>query len=123
MDAVLHTEDHYQPEDHYQRGRTDGQVLARLEHHDKQLADIKGAVEALGAEMHTISKAVQGLAKTEEAREQVRIETAAALKDHDDSRRKTQEDRWLPWVKLFTFIMAVSAVASIAASIFDMLKP
>jgi hypothetical protein len=94
----------------YDRGVIAGAIENRLADHDRHFRTINGSIEKVGTELHELKLAVQRLGDQAIARDATVITTASALKDADEARRNTADQRWSPWQKGFAVIAAVAAL-------------
>ena len=101
----------------YDRGVTAGEISARLSGHDEHLAAINGSLERVADELHGLKLAVQRLADQAVARDATVVTTAKALKDAEDARRNTAEQRWSPVAKVFAALGALAAIAAVVGVI------
>lgn len=104
--------------DAYERGRTIGEINARLGGHDARLSAINGTVAGFVIEMHALTVAVQRVADQQNEAARVALATAAALANDVVSRRNASETAWRPWVRVFAVVAAMSSVVSALAVYF-----
>jgi hypothetical protein len=97
----------------YDRGVIAGGIETRLAGHDRHFEAINGSIARVADELHELKLAMQRLADQAVARDATVITTAAALKDADEVRRHTADQRWSPWQKAFAVIAAIGVLASL----------
>jgi hypothetical protein len=103
--------------DAYDAGHTAGAIDARLAGHDAHFAKINGSIERVADEMAGMKLLLQRLADSADADRKTVVVTAAALKDAEEARRSTTNDRWSPWQKAIALITGAGALAALAALI------
>jgi deoxyribodipyrimidine photolyase len=108
----------------YDRGVQQGEVEARLAGHDRHFAAINGnltkladALTSVGSELVIIRLALQRLADGAVSRDATTITTAAALKDAEEARRATSEQRWTPLARTIAIIGALVLVAGLVVTL------
>ncbi len=128
----------------YDRGKTAGEIAARLADHDKHFAKINGSMREVANELHDLKLTQQGglaelTAKVEsklaelvlavqQLRDQAKadqktvVTTAAALKSAEDARRDKTEQTWSPVTKLIAVLGAVAGTVLMAVSLYQALK-
>jgi len=104
----------------YDRGVTAGGVQQQLANHDQHfkvingsIVDGKNATMELKEEIHELRLAIQRLADQAIARDATVVTTAAALKDAEEARRNTADQRWSPWQKAFAVIAAIGVLVGV----------
>jgi hypothetical protein len=109
-----------EPPSEYDRGVTAGGIEARLANHDRHfevingsIVDGKNATVGLREEIHQLRLAIQQLADQAKASAEAAIKTALALKEADEARRNSADQRWSPWQKGFAVIAAVGVLVGL----------
>jgi hypothetical protein len=98
----------------YDRGVLAGEINARLAGHDKHFAAINGSLTKVGLELEGQRLLLQRLADQADAAARTAITTAAALKDADEARRNSAEQKWTPWQRRIAVITVVVALLGVA---------
>ena len=106
----------------YDRGHVAGEIAARLADHDRHFAAINGSMGRLADEMHALVLGVQRLGDAADADRATVKTTATALKDADDARRDSTDQRWSPKAKLIAAVAAVAAAIEALVLIYKLLK-
>ena len=97
----------------FERGSAAGKIEARLADHDKHFAKINGSLDKVAQELHDLKLAVQRLGDQAISRDATVITTAAALKDAEDARRHSADQRWSPWQKIIAVVGAIGVIVAI----------
>ena len=106
----------------YDKGVTAGEIGARLAGHDKHFAEINGSVKDLKDEMHQLVLGVQRLGDAADADRATVKTTAAALKDAEEARRDSTDQRWSPKARLIATVVAFAAAIEAVILIYNSLK-
>lgn len=108
----------------YDRGVTAGGIEARLANHDRHfevingsIVDGKNATLGLRDEIHELRLAIQQLADQAKASAEAAIKTAFALKEADEARRNSADQRWSPWQKMLAILAGISVVVGAVVAV------
>ena len=102
-----------EPPSDYDRGVIANAIETRLAGHDRHFEAINGSIARVASELHDLKLAMQRLADQAVARDATVITTASALKDADEARRHTADQRWSPWQKGFAVIAALGVLVGL----------
>lgn len=106
----------------YDRGVTAGGIESRLAGHDKHFARINGSLDQVAKELNALVLAVQRLGDQAIARDATVITTASALKDAEEARRASDEQRWSPKAKTLTVLGVLIALAGLLVTVIVVLN-
>lgn len=102
-----------------------GQIVARLDEHDRRFQGINGSQARAAESLAKIEMTVQRLADQAEAREATVITTAAALKAAEETRaaaivaaREKSEQSWTPLTRMYAATGVLASIAAIVGSLF-----
>ena len=107
----------------YDRGVAAGGIAARIAEHEVHLSAIGVTLESVAAEIREMRLEIQRQGDRAEADRAVVLATARALKDAEDSRRNTSEQRWSPLPRLGVVFVILGAVSAIAFAIWSATRP
>lgn len=101
------------PGEAFDRGHTAGEIAAQLRGHDAHFAQINGSIDRTAEALEGLRLDVQRLASEATSAAATVVTTAQALKDADDARRRTAEQSWSPFARLFAVVAALAALAGL----------
>lgn len=105
------------PQEAYDRGAIAGQIAAKLAEHDEHLDRINGSMEKVASELHHVNLALQRLSDQFDASARTAVTTAAALKEADEVRRASTEQRWSPIQKLLAVLAGAVGVVGVVTAV------
>jgi hypothetical protein len=97
----------------YARGVAAGQVLSRLDSHDKHFAKLNGSMERVADELARVFLVVQRLGDAADADRATVLVTADALEKAEKARRDKSETGWTPFQRWLTVIGVIAAIATV----------
>ena len=100
-------------QDIYNRGLLDGQVSARLDHHDEQIEASNAAQAQMVKIAATLTSTVQTLTEARVTDAATRIALAAAVKESKDQAEAQSQKGWSPITKFSVIIGSVAVIWAI----------
>jgi hypothetical protein len=101
------------PDDAYERGVSAGEIVQRLNDHDRHFTALNGSLGDVARELGRLTLAVQRLGDAADADRATVKTTATALKEADQARRDTSASHWSPLTRFGIAVAALAAVVTI----------
>jgi hypothetical protein len=103
----------------FKRGQEAGQVIARLDEHDRHFTVINGNIARLGDEMHTLVQDFRAARTEDKTRNATTVAAAEALKQSEVDRRELAEAKWDRFQRLFAVLAGVAAAITVVSVLYS----